>query len=311
MKRLTLGKFCLFLVFFGLVFPGLSGASQGAAGAFLRMGLGAKAMAMGDAFVAGGNDGFAGFYNPALLPSLVGRWIALSYRFLALDRRFMYLGYASPLKPTAGLAIGWISSGIGDVGGYDFEGNYYGDLTAGEDAFYFSFANKFGDRVSVGLSAKVVRHRLDEVTARGFGLDFGGLIQVWSGLWIGGQVKDVRTQYSWDTSDYWEHGMSKVDHFPRVQRYGLCYRFSGSRMVMADVEAQDGEVAYHLGGEVGFVLNPTALFVLRGGYDDGKPTLGFGYSFSLYRASSVLDYAFVLEDVAPAGSQIISWSFLF
>ena len=83
----------------------------GYAGAFLRMGLGAEAMAQGDAMVARASSGFAGYYNPAGLANIRNRTFATSYSHLALDRQLNYVRLSFPLKPTAGLSLSWINAG--------------------------------------------------------------------------------------------------------------------------------------------------------------------------------------------------------
>jgi len=60
------------------------------AGAFLRMGLGARANAMGGAFTGIAEGPAAAYYNPAGIPFMETRELILSYRFLSLDRNFNY-----------------------------------------------------------------------------------------------------------------------------------------------------------------------------------------------------------------------------
>jgi len=71
------------------------------AGAFMRMGLGARANAMGNAFTGIAEGPVAAYYNPAGIPFLETRQLMLSYRFLSLDRNFNYIGFATGIRPKA------------------------------------------------------------------------------------------------------------------------------------------------------------------------------------------------------------------
>ena len=55
----------------------------GQAGSFLRQGLGARAIAMGNAFTGLAGDGFAGYYNPASLPFMNRPEIIFSFGYLS------------------------------------------------------------------------------------------------------------------------------------------------------------------------------------------------------------------------------------
>ncbi len=75
----------------------------GYTGSFLRLGLGARARALGGAFTAIPGDGYSVYYNPAGLPDLPGKEVTLSYRNLSLDRTFIYTGVALKIPPTEAL----------------------------------------------------------------------------------------------------------------------------------------------------------------------------------------------------------------
>ena len=69
-------KKCLWLVLMSLLLPGvlLAQAKVGTAGAqFLEIGVSARAIGMGEAYVAVSNDATAMYYNPAGLTQLYDR----------------------------------------------------------------------------------------------------------------------------------------------------------------------------------------------------------------------------------------------
>ncbi|MGH8005340.1 MAG: PorV/PorQ family protein, partial [Limisphaerales bacterium] len=97
-------KRSIFLLFFLAALP-LSVFAQdgGYAGAELRMGLGARAVALGEAFTAVADDGSASFFNPAGAAWIEKRMFSASYRVLEFDRRQGYLSLIVPLQKEAGI----------------------------------------------------------------------------------------------------------------------------------------------------------------------------------------------------------------
>jgi len=150
----------------------------GYAGSFLRLGLGARAMALGGAFVGLTNDGYAGFYNPAGLPNLTEREATLSYRSLSLDRSFTYVGFSVPLPPSAGLAVGWIHAGVDGIDGRDFAGNHTKFFDDSQNGFIFGFGLRPHDRVSIGIGGTILRENLLDITSTGFGFNLGVLFKI-------------------------------------------------------------------------------------------------------------------------------------
>ena len=55
----------MLVLFIGLTSQIYAGGNGGYAGAYLRLGLGARGMAMGNAQVASADQGFGFYYNPA------------------------------------------------------------------------------------------------------------------------------------------------------------------------------------------------------------------------------------------------------
>ncbi|RMG21082.1 MAG: hypothetical protein D6732_27655, partial [Methanobacteriota archaeon] len=75
-----------------LMMPVLAEGNGSFAGAFLRIGLGARALAMGNAQVASANTGYGLYYNPAALPNVVNKRFSASYSNMSLDRKFNFIG---------------------------------------------------------------------------------------------------------------------------------------------------------------------------------------------------------------------------
>ena len=114
----------------------------GLSGSFMRLGITARSIAMGGAFTAEKDHGFSTFYNPAWAAFLIDRQVGLSYSSMSLDRRLSGLSFATPLPPTAGLGIAWVSAGVTDIQGRNSAGEKTTMMQTSEDALMISFAQR-------------------------------------------------------------------------------------------------------------------------------------------------------------------------
>ena len=124
-------------------------------GEFLRMGAGARAMGMGNAYTAVEGDIYSSYFNPAGLAAMNERQLALSVRYLSMDRRFMHLGFGSKIGPDADFAISWIQSGTDDIIGRDLNGNPTSSLEDKRNAFSITFSKSEGKWFSFGINTKL------------------------------------------------------------------------------------------------------------------------------------------------------------
>lgn len=306
----------------------LAEGNGGFAGAFLRVGLGARALAMGNAQVANPQNAYGGYYNPAGVPHLQKMTFAISYSAMSLDRRFNYVGLATPVRPFGGLSAGWIYSGVGNIRAYDSRGEDVGEIDHGLHAIYFSFGLKIltmlqeegklkgisPDLITIGLSMKYLRETLDDnaefdYVGKGFGVDFGVLIKPHQKLSLGYQLKDLNSKLKSNTNNIFERGSSLENKFPITQKAGLFYRTPLEWASLAyDFEWSDaGQEKHHIGAEL-----TSRIASARFGYDNDHFTLGGGLEFrAVKKIYMTLDYAF-LDDVEDEGvSHVFSWQFLF
>ncbi|MBN2417044.1 hypothetical protein JXO52_14485 [bacterium] len=294
----------------------------GAAGAYMRMGVGARALGMGGGSVAVVNGGVTACYNPANLSFLTGHWLNGSLHTMSLDRRITYLGYAQPLKGdrpgklSGGFSVGWLSAGVGDIDGRDFSGTHTGMMTASEHAYFFSFAFNPFRPVSIGVNTKLLNYRLPDVygdgsllSAVGFGFDIGISVRPLETVALGVTVRDIRSGYTWDTENVYDLRTQTRNDFPVVIRAGAAWSLLGGRVLAAgDIEKVDLYPWRFLGGvEAG----PFQGAFIRAGYRYGTLTLGAGYERAIDDFMMRLDYAFAAEAVAPGASHLISWSLSF
>lgn len=300
----------------------------GKAGAFLRLGVGARAKAMGDAYTALARGVEASYYNPAGLPLLQSKEIVASYWLLSLDRQFTYVGFGLPVRPPAdssgrsafdgGFSLSWIHAGVDNIDGRDSDGNSF-DLSNSEDAFVFSFALSPHKKLALGLSVKVLWNRIPDVgidgqtiSATGVGFDFGALLTPTPWVTLGLSVRDINSGYSWNTQDVYggDQGASDVNKFPKIVRVGAAFKppqISGVVFAVDFEDSKEFDSRIHFGAEGSFGYN----LVIRSGYDAGSLTAGAGYGFGVFGKMAQINYAFAAAGDRPESEHVFSWVFQF
>jgi hypothetical protein len=144
----------------------------GYAGAFQQLGLGARALGMGGAFVGVADDATAGFWNPAGLVQIQMRTFGIFFRRMTLDRRVSYITYSQPIRKEATISIGWTNAGVKDVVGRNENGEITEEIKNYENAIELFFARKILNELSVGVRIGYIQHNLANISAYGIGFGF-------------------------------------------------------------------------------------------------------------------------------------------
>jgi hypothetical protein len=294
----------------------LADDNGGYAGDFLRTGLGARSLAMGNTGVAGPVTAYANYYNPALLSQLSDRKVGLSYRFMSLDRRFGTISFSMKVPPSAGFTVNWIESGINNIKSYNSIGEETGDIHNAQNAIYFSFGRSITRKFSIGVSAKLLLAYINDGTdefdwkGSGFGFDLGLVYYHSQDLAFGYQLRDINAKYKANTTDIFEHGGTTIDAFPVIQRLGTFYH-TPVRWLRSAYEfewsTKDDNGRHHLGLEALYGKN----LALRTGYNGQTLTFGAGMDFSFLGTESFLDYVFLPSVIDEGSSHVFSWQVSF
>jgi hypothetical protein len=303
-------------------------------GAFSRMGFGARGIGMGNAMSSIINGNLVSYYNPAVVPFQEKNSFQAGYSFLSLDRSLNFLSFTrkfdlysskdtstSPQPTrTAGISAGIINSGVSGIDGRDNNGLPTGELSTSENLFFLSLANRFSNKLSLGITVKFYYYKLyEDITSSGFGLDLGALYKVDDNWNISLVISDLNSKYEWDTSPiYAEQGLSTIDKFPILKKIGVSY-FNPGLKLLAAIEFENSNAGTNiLRGGVEYNIYD-GLF-LRGGFDQFnfsnidaslKPTLGFSYSQKLNDFILSVDYAFMIEQYSSSDRHIVGVNFNF
>ncbi len=285
-KRLIL--FVILVIILGPV--SLQAGEPGTSGfVFLRLGNGARASGMGEAFTAVSDDATAIYYNPAGMANVEGVELNVTHSEWMMDIRFEQVSVVNEL--------------LGGAAGISFTGLYYGEIDRyGENpsltpdgtfspydlALSAGYAYDILPNIAVGAAVKVIYEKIDFESATGYAVDMGishksmieGLTLAASMLNLGPQAKFVEEKF-----------------YPPLQlRTGASYRYDenrwleGSLIFAGDVIfPNDSDAKIHFGTEYSYRDLFSARFGYKGNYYVQGWTMGFGV---LYRKLK-FDYAYM------------------
>lgn len=236
-------------------------AAPGAA--FLKLGAGARASGLGQAYSAVADDAEAIYWNPAGLVRLGRKEVSFSHAELAGDSRSDSLAFALPFKksvsgePSDGAAadgtfaqsrwaagISILNLSHGSLEGRDASGAKTGDFSASDSAASLSVAKSLRAGLGAGVTFKAIRQSIESETATGLALD-AGLVQ-------------NAGRFTWAAA---------------VQNAGAPLRFRSESYAMP--------FTLSLGSAFRVYRGLQASFDYRYGFADSASSLGFGAEISM------------------------------
>ncbi|MCH8245799.1 MAG: PorV/PorQ family protein [Bacteroidetes bacterium] len=212
------------------------------AGAFSRIGFGARGIAMGNAVGADASGGTSPYYNPALAVAIERQNMDVTVGLLSFDRSIQFLQLSSPLRQKAGVAVGLIHASVENIDGRDNSGFHTGDFSIDEYAGFMAFGIRFSDNVSAGVGFQFFRTDLFEGLdpAVAIGIDFGMLIRLSQDLHVSFVLDDLLARYQWSTNSINGSGGKKTtDQFPTRLRIGIMNQRLDARLrLVGEYEAR-------------------------------------------------------------------------
>jgi len=273
---------CCILVVLPLLTEVNAGGPGSTGGAFLRIGIGARAIGMGNAFTAIADDVSSIYWNPAGLSKLKYHEVLFMHTQWLADIKSEYLTYAQPLK----------------YGGYGFSilylyttdirrsklGEEQGSFNNYDSCISLAYSYNPNSNISLGLNSKIIHRCLDTVNSNSFGIDIGGLYKR-GNLRVGAVLQNLglKTKFRHES-----------DPMPINFKLGAGYELLEKTLTLAvDIDKPiDDNISINLGAE--YLYNNTIIGRIgyQFGRDIGGLTTGIGFNFSNYR----LDYAFAPYD---------------
>lgn len=289
---------------------------------FLKIGVGARAIGMGGAYVALANDASSVYWNPAGLTQVGPHGaVSLAYTDWLADTKYSFATGIIRAGRAGSFGLSFISLSMPEM---QVRNEFYPEGTgeyfsAGDLALGISYAYQITDRFSVGATGKYIRQQIWHTSASALAFDIGIQFRTdFDWLVLGMSIanfgpkmqyagKDLFINYDFDP-DQWgdsEHIFADLQtdkwDLPLLFRFGLAMEILNRQLsqLMATMEARhpnDNTESLSLGLEYGFMRR----FFLRGGYQSlfeaGSEkgfTFGMGMIYYLSSQSPLhFDYAY-------------------
>ena len=293
--------------------------------AFLKIGVGARATALGSAFTTVPNDVNQMFWNPAGIALSRGETqVAYTYNSWIADLAHHAFGVARDFGDLGTFGFGVINLSLSDIasdrdavpafldatytGFRDTgTGNYdYSDL-----ALQVSWARKFTDKLALGLTGKFISQDIDDVTASALALDAGAIYHIgYKGARVGARINNLGGDLEFYTIgaplplvfsvgaaiDIWEdpdgrYSVTLLSDATKPQD-GEQLLFSAAEVQILDHLTLRGGYKFNYSGvDDDKIDEVTGLSVTAPRTEEGI-TLGAGFDFPLASYNTTLDYAF-------------------
>ncbi len=262
------------------------------AAAFLKIGVGARAVGMGEAQAAAAEGPEALYWNPAGLAVNSRRAVSFTHNEWLEDVRYEYLGLSYPLfnLGTIGFSAGRV--GMGKLTGRDEEGNYTGEFGASDMVLSLGYARRLFNFLAVGAAAEYISSKIEDESASAFAGSVGAVGELpLPGLAVGVSASNIGGEMKF---------IDKGDPLPLALRGGVAYLlpFGGENnelMVAVDaVKFNDrDDVMVNTGVEYWFMKTIAARAGYKGNYDEDGLTGGLGFKYSPTANLGLLaDYAY-------------------
>ena len=236
-------------------------------GQFLKIPIGARATAMGGAFVAVADDASSVYWNPAGIARLTGNIVSVNHLNWVADINMTQGSYVFSLGFLPGMLAFSVRSLYMDdqevttVFQPDGDGTFF---DAGYSSFGLTYARSLTDKFSVGVTGSLIHAGLDDLSSNAVAFDIGTLYDTgFRSLKIGMEIANMGTELSYLSG-------SENGRLPIMFRVGASINMVNSldHQVLATGEFShppDNKERLNAGGEYAF----KDFFFVRGGYNFG------------------------------------------
>ncbi|MEW6606475.1 MAG: PorV/PorQ family protein [bacterium] len=267
------------------------GRGKGESGAvFLKIGQGARPLAMGEAYVSVDGDPYASCWNPAGLAKInvpqfggmYGRWFQ--------DIAIQHLTFAAPSRDMV-LGAGITMLQVKEIEEWKDENTYLGKFDSSDMAITLSCAGQVNTNANVGANLKLIRLKIKNESASAWALDLGGMYHPSSikGLTLGASLQNLGTSLKFKEEE---------DSLPFNIKIGCAYRLFEERlMITGELNIpNDFDTNIRLGTEYTYPIDQNNSVAIRGGYRGGAASGKFTAGCGLRAGRFQIDYAYLSFD---------------
>ena len=271
---------------------------------FLKIGVGARAAALGESFVAIANDATALYWNPAGITQFQDNEVVVSHANWLVETNHQFLGFVYHLSSEDAVGVSVTSLHMDDMPVTTEvqplgSGEYFrfGDLAVG-----LTYGRRMTTQFSFGATVRYFEETLDVLKMRGVVVDLG--TYYWTGLGtsrfsavvsnFGNPVSPEGT-----VTPYGGQSISQFQEFspPTMFKFGFAFEpiqeeTNSLTLAIQLNHPNDNSENLSLGAE----YNWTNMFFVRGGYklnvDEQTFSFGAGVATSLDVVSLSVDYGY-------------------
>jgi hypothetical protein len=290
---------------------------------FLKLAVGGRGAALGDAYAAAANDVTALYWNPAGIQQIPNYSFGLSRYQLFADINLNFAGLVIPLGANTRLGVHLIYLGSGDieittVDNPEGTGEFY---NTSNTSVGLTLSRRLTERFSLGVTAKYIQERIYNESGSTFAFDVGsqfntGIYGLKLGMALtnfGGRMQldgpdlDLATINPTTGSVQLSGGRYETEDWPipLTYRLGVMMDLLGPNSQISQNQAHrvtmmlegNDPVDHYLRYNAGLEYEWNRVVALRGGYkmnyDEATYTLGAGLNINMGSQSMFhVDYAF-------------------
>jgi hypothetical protein len=273
--------------------------------AILKIGVSARAAAMGEAFVASADDASGIFWNPA-----GSAWIKQRQAHFTHNKWIQGISndVAGVVFPTT---IGTFGIGLMLNNVNDFERRItateepLGTFSSHDFSMSLNYARMVGENLSVGTEIKYLNEKIYVESAGGYAVDFGLRYRLLRpGLFVAAAIQNIGSM---------SEMVQESIVLPKIIRIGTAYTipgfFMGDKLLFAADYVKIIDNSDHI--NIGLEYYPYQKIAVRTGYqtgyDERSIAAGFGLNFGFLN----IDYAYIPFDNDLGNSQRFSMTAFF
>ncbi|MCE5299368.1 MAG: hypothetical protein LLG37_00640 [Spirochaetia bacterium] len=289
------------LLMFLLILPWPLSASGGEPFAFLKLGVGARAMGMGGAFSSVAGDATAPYYNPAGMLDMTGFELHAESHIMTFGRSLNFVSTGRPfmiLNTLYSAGVSWYNFS----GGSDLEARSSNSpepdsvFSHNAHVFFFDIGAKISDIFMLGGNFKVLYQGIDSARGIGFAFDIGAIANITDEMRAAFTIDNIGSGITWS-------GSAHAESVSQVLTLGASYSVNSLAGVAGLKLLPAMDMVYNTASgfriRAGAELSMNDFFFLRAGYNNAL-TCGMGLWFRTSKIFTIkLEYALAGDTVEP------------
>jgi hypothetical protein len=291
MKILKLALLAVLLPALSWGAASFSSAGRGTTAAgFLKLGVGARATAMGEGYSAIVDEASAVYWNPAAINRIGKRSVTFMHASYLNTSVFNYAAFAQSLGPTSGWGVGIQHFSAGDIEQLDDNGAQVGTFNPNDVALSLSYARQLGP-ISLGMTGKFIQSKIID-SAQALAMDFGVLTPAYFNdtMRLSMTVVNLGTKMKFE---------DKAEDLPMSVRFGSAFNVTDQWVAAADLGFPNDNAPFLAAGtEYNVPLGDALSFSGRCGYNsrsvvNSDQYAGIAFGFGLGYRKLSFDYGFL------------------